>query len=777
MDTTEVFGTSPPATTASSVADRAGNTARKRKRPRAVQACERCRNKKYKCDELYPTCSHCRKAGADCTYGRILRSHTEASDPSYTRTLERRIEDLVSRLEYFERDVTATTTFSAQARAAIAVQTPDPTSASSPALGADASQPNNISQPHGPTRPLPSSRGRLQTPVTGQRVTDLPNEPTPAPSVNDNAMALVRQEGPHHQQPASANTANATAANDTTHSPHDSEITDLNEHTNEIEFHGNTSSMSFLGDLERTSRLGPRDKQSPNPNASLVTAMHNHAFARRLLQPTYVPLIQEFQNPGKENFYASYAHVFIEAYFSGIHYVHPFVYKESFMSRANALWFGASPQPSKSFIAMYLSLLALGSLTYSWPEERLGGRTRFEWSRKLFNEALGYLNNLQFSNDLETVHCLYFMAKICQNELSPHLAWTFLGRVVRTCISAGFNRDIPSMSASRSQELSRTWWGLYSLEVETSFALGRPDTLGLDAYHSRQIPEKDMSVHAIIPCMVEFSHIVRKVSLFYTEAPAHRIDHTGTAFRLESELDAWFMNLPPFIQPGSSGSRSADSLREPEWCRRQKLVLELRYYNVKLALFRGFIDLYVNNASMGNTAVLGALFQCANKCVSSAQRTIELMHDTFRLHVYFRTWWYNTTYIMVAAAALLSYIKRARVGGISSLVRLVEMSVEILDAMDESVVARKCAEILKRHLREVDEMVNNCGVMVPFGQIDATASDGVPLMPPAVAEFEGSPFLGQQILDYTIQDMASLLEGLQDVDLFGNICPGQTFDL
>ncbi|CAK7229853.1 hypothetical protein SBRCBS47491_007388 [Sporothrix bragantina] len=754
MDTTEVFGTSPPATTASSVADRAGNTARKRKRPRAVQACERCRNKKYKCDELYPTCSHCTKAGADCTYGRILRAHADAPDPSYTRTLERRVEDLVSRLEYFERGATASTTVSAQARAAIAVQTPDPTSASSPTLGADATQASNLPQRRAPS-PRAHMQTQLQTPLSGPRIQEIPDGQTPAPSVvgsAGNALALVRQDGAPHppQLPANPNTANngttaATAGNDTTQSPHDSEITDLNEHTNEIEFHGNTSSMSFLGDLERTSRLGPRDKQSPNPSASLVTAMHNHAFARRLMQPPYVPPIQEIQNPGKENFYATHAHVFIEAYFSGIHYVHPFVEKESFMSRANALWFGHTPQPSKSFIAMYLSLLALGSLTYSWPEEKLGGRTRFEWSRKLFNEAMGYLNNLQFSNDLETVHCLYFMAKICQNELSPHLAWTFLGRVVRTCISAGFNRDIPSMSASRSQELSRTWWGLYSLEVETSFALGRPDTLGLDAYHSRRVPEKDMSVHAIIPCMVEFSHIVRKVSLFYTEAPAHRIDHTGTAFRLESELDAWFMGLPPFIQPGSSGSRSADSLREPEWCRRQKLVLELRYYNVKLALFRGFIDLYVNNASMGNTAVLGALFQCANKCVSSAQRTIELMHDTFRMHVYFRTWWYNTTYIMVAAAALLSYIKRARVGGISSLVRLVEMSVEILDAMDESVVARKCAEILKSHLREVDDTVNNCGVMVPFGQIDAGPANGEPLMPSADAEFEVRPWAFAEI--------------------------------
>lgn len=92
---------------------------------------------------------------------------------------------------------------------------------------------------------------------------------------------------------------------------------------------------------------------------------------------------------------------------------------------------------------------------------------------------------------------------------------------------------------------------------------------------------------------------------------------------------------------------------------------------------------------------------------------------------------------MVAAAALLSYIKRARVGGVSSLVRLVEMSVEILDAMDESVVARKCAEILKRHLREVDDTVNNCGAMVPFGQIGAGSGDsGETLLPSTDTEFE-----------------------------------------
>ncbi|KAJ5103683.1 hypothetical protein N7532_004212 [Penicillium argentinense] len=37
------------------------------KRPRAAQACDRCRTKKYKCDEQYP-CSHCKKSHLDCVY-------------------------------------------------------------------------------------------------------------------------------------------------------------------------------------------------------------------------------------------------------------------------------------------------------------------------------------------------------------------------------------------------------------------------------------------------------------------------------------------------------------------------------------------------------------------------------------------------------------------------------------------------------------------------------------------------------------------------------------
>jgi hypothetical protein len=88
---------------------------------------------------------------------------------------------------------------------------------------------------------------------------------------------------------------------------------------------------------------------------------------------------------------------------------------------------------------------------------------------------------------------------------------------------------------------------------------------------------------------------------------------------------------------------------------------------------------------------------------------------------------------MVATAALLSYIKRVRLGPVSSLVRWVEMAMEILDAMDESVVARKCAEILRAHLKEVEDTGNMLASSVSMTIADGRGGIGIP---PPIAGME-----------------------------------------
>ncbi|KAL2844756.1 hypothetical protein BJY01DRAFT_263824 [Aspergillus pseudoustus] len=573
--------------------------------------------------------------------------------------------------------------------------------------------------------------------------------------------------------------------------PVEEEISELNHHTNGIEFHGSTSSVAFLGHLQKA-RDPPRTEDWPPTAAQGHT--HTHANTHPRARPQEYSIVSTLHNAGfsptnsaaqaqqslslaavhEHNYYFDHAHVFMSGYFENIHFVHPFIDKEDFYLRAQDLWLRRTPMPDPSFVALYLSVLSFGALLRVWDEGQLGGLTRFEWSRKLFGEAQLYLNHLHFPNNLDAVQCLYLMAKICQNELNPNLAYMYLGLAIRTCLAAGFNRKVRHADP-RADWISRTWWGLFSLEIEMSFSLGRPDTLGMDEYHNRPLPPRDSTQYAIIPWMVDFAQIIRKVSvqIYHRRMPlAEKLD---VALAIEAELDGWMASLPGWLRPEfvdggttgeSNGEHSKDggrnALRDPKWARRQRVVLGIRYYNVKMLLFRPFLNHYTTarrqtrrwrglrrrpspqNQTYTHPAASGEMIespststsasdilitQTIRKCLDAAERTIVVMHDIYRLHTFFRCWWYNTTYITFATSTLLLPLSRpgfdlnldpdlelstrqedmtntraeAQHSRLSSLHASVRKAIDILEATDESVVARKSAEIIKYYLREFEE--------------------------------------------------------------------------
>jgi hypothetical protein len=111
-----------------------------------------------------------------------------------------------------------------------------------------------------------------------------------------------------------------------------------------------------------------------------------------------------------------------------------------------------------------------------------------------------------------------------------------------------------------------------------AFSLGRPDTLGMDEYHNRKLPEIDTSEGAIIPCMIGFSQIVRQVSIRIYSSYSPWQEKIQNAVLIQKELDDWIDSLPPTIKPDTSikGKVSQIVLREPNWCRRQRLITRLR---------------------------------------------------------------------------------------------------------------------------------------------------------------------------------------------------------
>ncbi|KAJ5155976.1 hypothetical protein N7492_008779, partial [Penicillium capsulatum] len=602
------------------------------KRPRAAQACDRCRLKKYKCDEQYP-CSHCNRHRLDCVYQGNYRERESSRSASYVTDLEKKIEELSSKLRTAEAHGTVS---------------PPP-----PAI---------------PITQLSIDAGVNTTPCSMPQPGSTPQE------------AAKLSGGPLDAQEDSAESA-------------DDEINEYNHHTNGIEFHGSTSSAAIIGHLQKAREPKASAEQNPRgADSSLISTLHNSSFSPSISGPGQLSSIAE------QNYYFDQAHVFMNGYFENIHFIHPFIDKEDFLLRANELWFDRAKTPEPSFVALYLSVLSFGSLVRVWDEDKLAGLGRFEWSRKLFNEAQAYLNYLRLSNDLETVQCLYFMAKICQNELNPNLAYMYLGLAVRTCLSAGFNREVRSPKDHRSSWISKTWWGIFSLEIEMSFSVGRPDTLGMDEYHNRAIPERDDSEFAIIAWMIDFAQIIRRVSIqiYHSRITLH--EKLQLALQIEMEMDRWLARLPEKIKPDIGAYKlSRSALRDPKWARRQRLVLGIRYYNVRMLLFRPFLSHFTRKLRHPPSE----LEETIAKCLDSAIKTIEVIHDIYRVHTFFRCWWYNTTYVMFATSTLL--LPMSKLGMCAEtmpLLRSVEMGVEILEAMEESVVARKSVEIIRQYLRE-----------------------------------------------------------------------------
>lgn len=355
------------------------------------------------------------------------------------------------------------------------------------------------------------------------------------------------------------------------------EVLDINPLTKAVEFHGNTSSVAFIGRL-RKEYVDKHDDSQENDDTerpSIAGTFHNHTFSpHSMVFPT--------DGSNDEQFYIPQAYIFLEAYFNNLHYIHPILDRDVFFERCKDLWQGHPERQSSGFVALYFSLMSLGSLIRTWTKESISGMDRFGWSRMLFERAQLALGKPGFNNDLETIQALFIIAKICQNELNPNLAWIYLGMAIRTSLSAGINRNT-SVRAGRHtwgtslSLMERTWWGLYSLEVELSFALGRPDTLGMDDFHNRPVPPIGDSEVDIIPSMIDLARIMRTISTGIYLARLNSAEKLTQAFHIERSIDAWVEHLPSMIRPTLTPDvQTIVSLRDPAWAHLQRLVLQLR---------------------------------------------------------------------------------------------------------------------------------------------------------------------------------------------------------
>lgn len=125
---------------------------------------------------------------------------------------------------------------------------------------------------------------------------------------------------------------------------------------------------------------------------------------------------------------------------------------------------------------------------------------------------------------------------------------------------------------------------------QTSFALGRPDSLGPDEYHNQTLPvvfnlevantALEDYVLQVVPSMVELSRIMRNVGLrLYTDAYTVE-ERLRRVQDLDIDLEKWEQNLPVHFQAVDQMPtvRSLKSKNSANYAKKQAVVLHLRRF-------------------------------------------------------------------------------------------------------------------------------------------------------------------------------------------------------
>ncbi|KAI8183021.1 putative transcriptional regulatory protein [Colletotrichum sp. SAR 10_86] len=279
---------------------------------------------------------------------------------------------------------------------------------------------------------------------------------------------------------------------------------------------------------------------------------------------------------------------------------------------------------------------------------------------------------------------------------------------------------------------------------------GGPAHTGADLYHNRQFPiigetENEYSSSsdlvdppscAIIKSMVDYSKVIRSICLgIYL--PETTVPRTVTlAHQIDQDLQKWVESLPEPIRPtGTVQPRSLKSAKEAQWMKRQRLVLTMRYLNLKILLFGSIL---LTSTSAERASIPGS-HEGIQTCLESAKQTIEIIYQTYQHHDFFRTWFYNTTYTVFAASMILVYVTQEAVESeLQPLLKLVGMAIEILETMDECVVALRSAKLLHKAIEKAEKKFS----------ASTPSAAMIPAMPPADAMLQLNHYWGPlNILD------------------------------
>ncbi|KAL4904013.1 hypothetical protein BDW74DRAFT_31512 [Aspergillus multicolor] len=552
-----------------------------RKRSQVARACNWCRVHRLKCDTEFP-CANCLKRGGDCNNDRLNRAATLPEATREIEKLKKRVEELELELQN-ERE--------RKTRA-----------------------------------PAPAAIAQMDTPSTL----------TPDDSPGDSAIDL----GEHAKSKVWEGIHISTA-----HSPNKT-------------WYGSSSLFFFIGCI----------------NTFLTAALKQTHSARGMLPESASTLLNEpastigsdqrgrpaapmgnFIQSG-ESLTSMQEEYFLNLFWETYYPSNPILDERDFKEHYQSLWIASDTerQPSALVDIVLALCMQYGMARQPGGRHALTAAARGDVNdsdstlagRWHYRRCLSLLSNELESPTLSTIQChLLCSIYLCCGGFQ-NMSDNACGLAVRTAFMLGLHVEPPQSMPRRERELrKRIWWTLYVMESNRSMKLGRPFTIQ-DSTSSCTLPADDREIAGLSGSSfapiggnitwltwhlygIKLLLAARKAYVSFFSKPPDAIT-LGNSESTTKTMHSWLQGVPEVLKSGrqNNGTPFSTDLSPilieqftPVWLQRERLLLELRYHNACLALYRSSICFTLNGVPTVITE------QTALKCAAHAMALTHIMHQ------------------------------------------------------------------------------------------------------------------------------------------------------
>lgn len=360
----------------------------------------------------------------------------------------------------------------------------------------------------------------------------------------------------------------------------------------------------------------------------------------------------------------------VNAYFTYIDTILPFIHEPSFKAKYERTWLpsGESGRPEAS---QDLSWLALLNLVFAFGCEYANNTPREQsWlsSSRFFKRSTTILFSQVFdAANLQTIQTLLLTSHYLQGTNNLNKCWSVVGLCIRLAHGMGLHLDPSRWQISHVEQeyRRRLWWGCYVVDCMLSLRYGRPPSdldktsdvrlpqpidgeyLRDNAAESRQPEGQPARCHSFLADIGLSRNIAAIVQELYLDPhpgnATHIVDNGGddshkfradgrflsNVIRLDCGLVDWHRTLPAHLRPDSSTS---------DWkLQRQANILYTKYVTTRVLLHRKSFVAFRRNPPE-DPFQQAVIISSAQQCINNARELINFV-DALHRKKMVNMWW------------------------------------------------------------------------------------------------------------------------------------------